>query len=622
MISDTMCQVVGPQLHSVNECTFTVWAPYVTSLELFDHDSKTYTAMNRNQSGYWTITLKKVVPGFKYSFRINGDHVRPDPVSQCQVDGVHGPSAVVDHSQFQWNDAAWSGIAIEDAIIYELHTGTFTPEGTFDGVIKRLDHLCELGITAIEIMPVAHFPGTRNWGYDGVHPFAVHTAYGGVDGLKRLVDACHNKGIAVILDVVYNHLGPEGNYIWEYAPYFTQDKYRTPWGWALNFDDADSDNVRHYFISNALYWLETFHIDGLRLDAVHSIYDLSARTFLEELAMAVRSLESQSGKRRMIIAESDQNDPRLIRPRTLGGYGMDAQWSDDLHHAIHTALTGETIGYYEDFGRLSQLAKALQCGYAYCGDYSVHRKRRHGAPPDNLPSTSFVVCSQNHDQIGNRMLGERLITLAGSENARLAAALVLLSPMIPLLFMGEEWGETNPFLYFVNHSDKALNTAVREGRKKEFEAFHTSGSPPDPTEISTFNQSKPNWQKAELNIGRKFLEYYKYLITLRTTHMVFKALSFNGMKCTITDHVPETLSIIRVYGTDAVVMLVNFSSSPVTLPVPAAIRWKLLLSTNDTVWGGDDPSIDEEVENTVTVPAHCLRIFEHNGTQSDELRFA
>ncbi len=469
-------------------CEFTVWAPNAetVSLQILTPQPRTIP-MQQKEWGYWQVTADEIEPGTRYLYQLNGGETRPDPASYAQPEGVHGPSQVIDQ-HFVWNDQGWSGVPLDNMIIYELHVGTFTPEGTFEAIIPRLPDLRELGITAIEIMPIAQFPGSqpagegsayRNWGYDGVYPFAVQNSYGGPQGLKKLVEACHKEGIAVVLDVVYNHFGPEGNYMSHFGPYFTET-YRTPWGSAINFDDAHSPDVRSFFIQNALHWLQDYHIDALRLDAIQAIYDLGAKHFLEELAENVAELSQQDGRRRYLIAESDLNNPRIIRSPDKGGYGLDAQWSDDFHHALHALLTGSDIGYYQDFGTCEHLAKAYRDTFVYDWKYSPHRQRFHGSSALDCPLTQFVVCIQNHDQIGNQMLGERLFQLISFESLKLAAGAVLLSPYIPLLFMGEEYGEEAPFTYFVSHSDPELIQAVRKGRKQEFEAFHYDGEPPIP----------------------------------------------------------------------------------------------------------------------------------------------
>lgn len=567
--------------------------------------------MKRDGKGYWRCKLQDIPEGFLYQFRIDGKNRRPDPASQQQPQGVHGPSAVVDHFSYEWKDTSWEGISLESACIYELHVGAFTEEGTFDAVITRLDHLCELGITAIEIMPVAHFPGKRNWGYDGVHPFAVHTAYGGVKGMKRLVDACHRKGLAVILDVVYNHLGPEGNYIWEYGPYFTRDKYKTPWGWAINYDDAGSDDVRDYFIANALHWMNFFHIDGLRLDAVHSIYDRSAYPFLEQLADAVAEFERQTGKKRFLIAECDLNDPRFITPKGEMGMGLHAQWSDELHHALHVALTGERRGYYEDFGETSMIACALEKGYVYVGQYSRFRKCSFGREPKGMPCRAFVVCSQNHDQVGNRMLGERLLAIAGPEAARLAAAVVLLSPMTPLLFMGEEWGETNPFLYFVDHGDETLCRAVREGRKKEFEAFHALGEAPDPTAGQTFTTSKIDWSSLKTEVGKRMFSFYRECLRLRKKYRPDYSFTFDHVVASVY---PENSNVVtmrlNITG-NTFFAVMNFGKTMADVPFPFTGEWKCILNSNARIWGGSEVDVPVADSGDGRVSPLCYRLWEN-----------
>ncbi|MGH2689592.1 MAG: malto-oligosyltrehalose trehalohydrolase, partial [Actinomycetota bacterium] len=427
-------------------------------------------ALEPGDEGWFRGVVDDVRPGDRYLLRLDGGVERPDPASRYQPEGPHGPSEVVDPSAFEWTDEAWRPPAFEDMVVYEVHPGTFSPEGTFAGIAARLDHLVDLGVNALEIMPVAQFPGERNWGYDGVGLYAVQNSYGGPDGLRALVDACHARGVAVVLDVVYNHLGPEGNYLDEFGPYFT-DRYSTPWGRAVNYDGPYSDEVRVFFLENARYWFLDFHVDGLRLDAIHGIFDASAHPFLQELAAETTGLEEEMGRQFPLIAESDLNDVRIIRPRERGGYGLDAQWSDDFHHSVHALLTGERNGYYQDYGTPDHLVRALNHGFVYSGQRSVYRKRRHGNEPDDIEPSQLVVSIQNHDQVGNRMMGERLTGLVGFERLKLAAGLLLLSPSVPLLFMGEEYGETAPFLYFVSHTDAELSELVRKGRTEEFKSF-------------------------------------------------------------------------------------------------------------------------------------------------------
>ncbi len=458
---------IGAWTVGEGRCRFRVWAPTAQSVEVhLLPPAERFVPMAGRRRGYYEVVLDGVEPGTLYRYRLDGTLERPDPASRCQPEDVHGPSQVVD-SDFDWDDDAWCGIPLRDYIVYELHVGTFTPEGTFEAIIPYLPELRALGITAVELMPIAQFPGQRNWGYDGVYPFAVQHSYGGPDGLKRLVQACHQHSLAVVLDVVYNHLGPDGNYLGDYGPYFTE-RYKTPWGGALNLDGPYSDEVRRFFIDNALFWVTEFRIDALRVDAVHAILDHSAQPFLQELGLALQARAEHMNRRIYAIAESALNDTRIIRPRELGGYGLDAQWNDDFHHALRVLLTGDQGGYYQDFGELGHLAKAFREGFVYAGDYSTYRRRRHGNSSQHMPAQQFVVFTQNHDQVGNRMLGERLSQLVSLEALKLAASAVLLSPFIPLLFMGEEYGEVAPFQYFISHLDAQLVDAVRRGRREEF----------------------------------------------------------------------------------------------------------------------------------------------------------
>ena len=451
--------------------------------------------MTARADGWWTAEAVSAAPGTDYAFRLDGGPPLPDPRSVWQPQGVHGPSRVLDHGAFPWTDGRWQQGPLPSAVLYELHVGTFTPEGTFEAAIARLDHLVDLGITHVELMPVAEFPGSRGWGYDGVDLYAPHHAYGGPEGLKRLVNACHAKGFAVLLDVVYNHLGPAGNYLERFGPYFTA-RHQTPWGPAVNLDGPGSDEVRRFFCDNALMWLRDYHLDGLRLDAVHALVDTSAVSFLEQLAAEVHALEAHLGRHLVLIAESDLNDPRVVRPPELGGYGLGAQWSDDFHHALHTVLTGERDGYYADFGSLADLAKALTGTFVYDGRYSHFRGRRHGRPTAGLTGDHFLGYLQNHDQIGNRAQGERSSHLPNSGRLKIAAALVLTSPFIPLLFQGEEWGASTPFQYFTDHDDPELGRAVREGRRVEFAGFGWAPEAiPDPQDPATFARSKLDWQE-------------------------------------------------------------------------------------------------------------------------------
>lgn len=471
--------------------------------------------MTRDERGWWQAEAPDVGPGADYAFSLEGGPPFPDPRSPFQPHGVHGPSRVIAHSDFAWTDAGWQAPPLAAGLVYELHIGTFTPAGTFEAAIGKLDHLLDLGVTHMELMPVAEFPGARGWGYDGVSVFAPHHAYGGPLGLKQLVDACHARGLAVLLDVVYNHLGPDGNYLGQYGPYFT-DRYHTPWGEAVNFDGPDSDEVRRFFVDNALLWLRDYHFDGLRLDAVHAIVDTSATHILEELAVEVERLGVLLGRRFVLIAESDLNDPRLVRAREVGGYGLDAQWSDDFHHALHTALTGERSGYYADFGSLAALAKALRQAYVFDGAHSPFRKRRHGRAPEGVPAHRFLGYLQNHDQVGNRAQGERSSHLLTPDQLKIGAALTLTAPFVPMLFQGEEWGATTPFLYFTEHEHEALGRAVSEGRRQEFAAFGWQPEQvPDPQSPETFARSKLNWDERRREPHASLLAWHRRLIELR-----------------------------------------------------------------------------------------------------------
>lgn len=486
----------------------------------------------------------------------------PDPASRFQPDGVHGASAVVDTKLFAWKDAGFRGHSLRDFVIYELHVGTFTPEGTFEAAIARLEDLAELGITAVEIMPIAQFPGTRNWGYDGAFPFAVQNSYGGPAAFQGFVDAAHTAGLSVILDVVYNHLGPEGNYLGQFGPFFT-DRYSTPWGEAINFDEAESDPVRSFFIQNALYWLTDFHVDALRLDAVHGIFDFSAHHILAELKEKVAERSAALGRKLHLIAESDLNDSRLLHGRERGGYGLDAQWSDDFHHALHVLLTGERNGYYADFGSLEDLCAVLREGWRYTGQYSIFRKRRHGNSPAGLAAERFVVFSQNHDQVGNRAAGDRLASLLDYEGLKLAAGVTLLSPFLPLIFMGEEYGETHPFQYFTSHGDPDLVAAVRKGRQEEFARFTWQVEIPDPQADATFERSVLDWSLKDAEPNRSLRSFYRTLISIRKHFQL--AGSRPRVQC---DEKLRTLTL--EYSASELLVVYHFGDEPGIISCPRA----------------------------------------------------
>jgi maltooligosyltrehalose trehalohydrolase len=492
---------------------FRVWAPDRRRVELVV-DGRRHE-MAPGERGWWEAG--DVVPehGLRYGYSLDGGEVRPDPRSPWQPDGVLGLSAAVDPSQYRWSDLGWKGRDLAGAVIYELHVGTFSAPGTFAGVIEHLPHLVTLGVDFVELMPVAEFAGDRGWGYDGVDLFAPHHAYGGPDGLKHLVNACHAAGLGVLLDVVYNHLGPMGNFLAEFGPYFT-GRHKTGWGPALNYDGAHSDEVRRFIADNALMWMRDYHFDGLRLDAVHAIVDQSPVHILEQLEMETRELSARLHRVKILIAESDTNDPRLIRGSERGGYGLAAVWSDDWHHSVHAALTGERVGYYRDFARLEHLGKALRRAWVYDGVWSEHRQRTRGGSPEGVESHRFVVAVQNHDQVGNRAAGERLGALVDEARLRAAAALLLTSPFTPMLFQGEEWAASSPFLYFTAFDDPSLARAVSEGRRRELVAFGwDTKDVSDPQDPQTFERSKLDWDEVGEPPHRKMLEWYRSLIALR-----------------------------------------------------------------------------------------------------------
>lgn len=560
----------------------TVWAPFAKQVELELPKQAQKLPLQQQEYGYWTIETDAIRPGDRYNILLDSK-TRPDPASLSQPEGVHKASEAVHLHDFDWQDSSWRGIPLEQLVIYELHVGTFTKEGTFQGIISKLDYLHKLGVNAIELMPVAQFPGERNWGYDGVYPYAVQKSYGGVKGLQQLVNACHQNEIAVVLDVVYNHLGPEGNYLNDFGPYFT-DKYKTPWGSALNFDDAYCDGVRRFWLENALMWFRDFHVDMLRLDAVHAIKDFGATHFLKELKECTNRLSAETGRLYQFIAECDLNDTRYLNDFEKGGYSMDSQWSDEFHHALHALVTGETRGYYEDFGELWQLEKAFRDAYVYDGIYSPHRNKTFGNKATDIPGRQFVAFIQNHDQVGNRMLGDRLSTLVSFDMLKVLAGALFVSPYVPMLFMGEEYGETNPFLYFVSHTDPALVAAVRKGRKAEFAAFHDEGEAPDPQAVETFQQSNLSW-KYETGKSHQLWQFYQRLIHLRKTHPVLSQLNRQNLH---VKTIPNTKCLILERWTEheRLFCLLNFGNEPQAVQLPVGEKWQKLLDSSDAKWGG------------------------------------
>lgn len=589
---------VGAFILPDNQCFFRVWAPRSEKVELhLLGPEERLLEMKKERHGYRVALVENVAPGQQYFYRLNGKADRPDPASRCQPEGVHGPSAVTD-TGFDWRDFGWAGIPLNRHVFYELHVGTYTPEGTFEAIIPHLDTLKELGVTAVELMPVSQFPGERNWGYDGAYPYAPQYSYGGATGLKKLVDAAHRKGMAVILDVVYNHLGPEGNYLEEFGPYFN-DCYKTPWGQAVNYDGALSDEVRNFFIGNAVYWIEEFHIDGLRLDATHFMFDNTAFHVLAEMEMRCRQAGERVNRRVHLFAETDANDVRWLRPPEMGGYGFDAQWLDDFQHALVTLLPGaDAKAYMDDYGDFRQLAKAYHQGFVYSGEYSPFRRRRHGSSSRFLPGQKFVVFLQNHDQVGNRPLGDRLSAQVSFETLKLAAGAVILSPYLPMLFMGEEYAESAPFLYFVSHSDVPLIEAVRKGRREEFAHFLGDAEPPDPQAGETFHRSKLDHSLRLQEPHRTLWQFNRELLRLRRELPPLFNLEKENLKL---DALEEERVICMHRAADGeevlVILCLNSRGVEAAVPVPRG-HWEKILDSAEEKWRGEGSLVPSLVESS------------------------
>ncbi|MDP9132517.1 MAG: malto-oligosyltrehalose trehalohydrolase [Nitrospirota bacterium] len=579
--SDKESQRCGAMVQRDGSVLWRLWAPKADRAEivLIDGERRSILAMTRQDRGFFTFTKDRVDEGQRYLYRLNDEAEYPDPASRWQPEGVNQPSAVLRTEEFSWSDEGWTGVRRDDLVFYELHVGTFTPEGTFDAIIPRLAALRELGITAVELMPVGQFSGARNWGYDGVHPYAPQHSYGGPHGLQRLADACHLHGLALFLDVVYNHIGPEGAYLHEFGPYFTE-RYHTPWGAAINYDDSGSDPVRAFVLENVRMWLDEYRLDGLRLDAVHAIFDSGARHILQDIKETAAFIAREDGRLVHIVAESDLNDVRLLLPSERGGYGIDAQWSDDFHHLVHVALTEEQQGYYADYVPQEHFPKLLEHTFVLNGTYSAHRDRRHGGPDAGLPGDRFVVCIQNHDQVGNRASGERMGSLIGPAARRLAASLLLLSPHLPLLFMGEEYGEEHPFQFFCSFSDSTLIENVRLGRRREFEAFHAQGvEVPDPQACETFEASRLTWAW-ELNPDKAGLRHlYQDLIEARRTWPALRDYARRSARMLPEVEAGMVVELIRGSQTQdpagAVQVLFNLSDRPqiVTVRPDVSLLW-------------------------------------------------
>jgi len=592
-----------------NQASIKLWAPKAKSASVKLHESGETLPLTSQKYGYWTLNTDQLKDGSLYQFVLDDKAPLPDPASLSQPEGVHGPSEVVDLKTYQWTDADWNNVPLEDYIIYELHTGTFTPDSNFSGIESKLDYLVSLGINAIEIMPVAQFPGGRNWGYDGVFPYAVQNTYGGPKGLQQLVNACHLKGLAVVLDVVYNHLGPEGNYFGEYGHYFTE-KYNTPWGNAINFDDAGCDAVREYFIENVLMWFREFHVDALRMDAVHAIKDFGPEHILSEIKSRVSELVEETGRQHYLIIECDLNDTRFINPQDKAGFGMDSQWIDEFHHALRITAGGDQTGYYSDFNGIADLAKSYNDAYVYDGQYSPHRDKHFGVKATENPGKQFIVFSQNHDQVGNRMLGERSSELFSFEMQKLMAGAVLTAPFLPMLFMGEEYSEPHRFMYFVSHTDPELAEAVRKGRKAEFSAFHAQGEAPDPVAEETFINSQLQWNLPEQAEHQVMLNFYKALIALRKALPSLHHLDRKRVMAQ-ADEERKTLILQRKHHVQEAVILMNFSVNIQTLSLPdTAQTWHKQFDSADVQWNGPQAAIDAvEGGQAVQVQPESFLIF-------------
>lgn len=599
-----MRRKIGAEYLGEAKARFLIWAPFKNKMEVIIKDGPV-KALRKTSNGYWEGKVDQIQPGAYYKFRINNNEDFPDPASRSQPEGVHSWSQITEHDSFPWEDKHWQGLELSQMIIYELHIGTFTPEGTFEALTGKLDHLKDLGINTIEIMPISQFPGDRNWGYDGVYPFAAQHSYGGPEGLKKMINACHKKGIAVILDAVYNHMGPEGNYLSQFGPYFTE-KYHTPWGSALNFDDKHSDEVRNFFLENAIMWLEEFHFDGLRLDAVHEIIDRGAVHFLKELSQKVDLLESETHRKYVLIAESDLNDTKIVDDYEKGGFGLEGQWVDDFHHSLHTILSGENEGYYSDYGNIANLAKAFTQGFVYDGEYSEFRKRKIGNSPGHLEKSKFVVCIQNHDQVGNRMLGERLSSLVNFEKLKLGAGVMLIAPFVPMLFMGEEFAEDNPFQYFVSHGDEDLVKAVQEGRKKEFEYFNQSkGEFPDPVSRKTFEASMLNWNFKNENRKKTMFDYYKELLLLRKDGK-FDAFKRDKIQTQVNEEKKSFIAFTT--GNIPLYAVFNFSGEKMEISLPTGVTWEKLIASGENRWEGPVDDIFNK-NSTINLPPASLAVF-------------
>lgn len=609
---------VGARCLGRSGCQFTVWAPDASDVRLHVVSPGDYRIpMSRDSWGYWRVHADSLPPRTRYSYTLDHSRDRPDPASQYQPLGVYGPSEVVFHSEFPWTDDGWTNIPLEEMVIYEAHVGTFTHEGTFEAMITRLETLADLGINTIELMPIGQFPGTRNWGYDGAYPYAVQNSYGGPEGLKRLVDACHARGIAVVLDAVYNHFGPEGCFVKDFGPYLT-DKYHSFWGSVINFDDARSDEVRNYFIENALFWAKEYHVDGLRLDAVHTMFDCSARHILQELTQAYERLSSQYGRKYYMISEGSIDDAKYVQPCDVGGHGFDTAWSDGFHHAVFSLLMNGKTRYDTDFGLVRHLVKAFNEGYIFSWQYCPSLKRRIGSSSRDVPAHRLVVFTHNHDTTGNRLCGERFSNLIPFEALKLSAGILMIYPGIPLIFMGEEYGERAPFLYFVSHSDPQLIKSVIRGRIQFF--GHTDGDrwefdPPNPQSPTTFRASRLSWDRAWSGNGRTLWMLNKRLIDMRRT---IPALTRMDRQCVGATGIEDekVLFVDRWCDGSRAFGCFNFNTGAVAVeaPFPDVPLCKAIDSA-DAAWDGPGASMPPSAQGDqhVMIPPHSFSLYTGGG---------
>jgi maltooligosyltrehalose trehalohydrolase len=590
-----------------SRCRFTVWAPLRERMVLhIIHPEEQKMEMKKQKDGTFILEASEIEPGSKYYFMPDGEKDLADPASHFQPEGTNGPSEIVDHKTYQWNDHSWKGIPFKDLIIYELHIGTFSPGSTFESAIPLLDNLVATGINAVELMPVAQFPGTRNWGYDVLFPYAVQHSYGGPEGLKKFVDACHQKGIAVILDVVYNHLGPGGDFFSEYGPYFT-DRYHCPWGDAINLDGEWSDGVRDYFSDNPLHWFTHYHIDALRLDAMHTIFDNGAVSVWQLMHQKIQALQQDLGRHLYMIAESDLNSPRILKHPEYGGYGFDAQWLDDFHHSIYVLLNPKDNIRYKDFGRLEQLAKAYTDGFVHSGEYVEFRKRRYGASSAGISGEKFVAFINNHDQCGNRIGGETLSRLLDFDRLKLAAAAMLLAPYVPMLFMGEEYASNRPFFFFVDYADEEQAKTISKVRKEEFSKVNTPGEMPDPIAEKTFRDCILDHEQRRKGKYRVMHEWYKKLISLRKKNSILKNFNKNNIR---TQLIAEDVLIIYRkddHAFDHIIIFLNFSENIHSHILPDyGFIWCKLLDSTDPLHDGEkceDLIHTHEPGDEITIPA-------------------